>query len=129
MVRRIAEVEHTMHAHHDSHPAEEYLRPARTPEECPLGLGLTYPIMFIAYDVEHDRETPLSGLMHEDDPNLIVVSLVAEAIAEEARYRNSSAYCGRKPAEDHTGCPSSVECFHATLADDDEHVMVMEVWA
>jgi hypothetical protein len=50
----------------------------------PLGLGLTYPVMFMAYDVERDVEVPLSGLMHEDDPNLVVVSLVAEAIAEES---------------------------------------------
>jgi hypothetical protein len=49
----------------------------------PLGLGLTYPVMFMAYDPDRDVEVPLSGLMHEDDPNLVVVSLVAEAIAEE----------------------------------------------
>lgn len=51
----------------------------------PLGLGLTYPVMFMAYDIERDIETPLSGLIHEDDPNLVVVSLVAEAIADEDR--------------------------------------------
>lgn len=49
----------------------------------PLGLGLTYPVMFMAYDMERRTTMPLSGLMHEDDANLVVVSLVAEAIAEE----------------------------------------------
>lgn len=53
----------------------------------PLGLGLTYPVMFMAYDVERGQEVPLSGLIHEDDPNLVVVSLVAESIAEETQQR------------------------------------------
>lgn len=59
------------------------LRPER--HDDPLGIGLTYPVMFIAYDVERGIETPLSGVIHEDDPNLVVVSLVAEAIAQEDR--------------------------------------------
>lgn len=57
------------------------VRPQR--HDDPLGLDLTYPVMFMAYDPDRDVEVPLSGLMHEDDPNLVVVSLVAEAIAEE----------------------------------------------
>lgn len=55
----------------------------------PLGFGLSYPVMFMAYDADRGTETPLSGLMYEDDANLVVVSLVAEAIAEEVVERTS----------------------------------------
>lgn len=48
----------------------------------PLGLGLTYPVMFLAVDRETGREVPLTGLMYEDDPNLVTACLVAEDVAE-----------------------------------------------
>lgn len=73
MVERMAEVAEVL-------PAEK----VRTEQGAdPLGFGLRYPVMFLAYDVNTGVEIPLSGLIHEDDPNLVVVSLVAEAIAQE----------------------------------------------
>lgn len=78
----------------------------------PLGFGLTYPVIFMSYDIDRGIETPLSGLMHEDDPNLVVVSLVAEAIAEE--HNEQSRAAREVPGTEHVL---------------DEVVYVMEVWA
>lgn len=114
----------------------------------PLGLGLTYPVMFMAYDIERDVETPLSGLIHEDDPNLVVVSLVAEAIAEEERIGGfwqcercdsvthdlddplgpGPTYCPASPY-DYTGDPTGrIVHHHWTRSPSAEIVYVMEVW-
>lgn len=78
----------------------------------PLGFGLAYPVMFMSYDIDRGIETPLSGLMYEDDPNLVVVSLVAEAIAEE--HNEQSRAAREVPGTEHVL---------------DEVVYVMEVWA
>jgi hypothetical protein len=32
----------------------------------------------------------------------------------------SNTYCGNYPERDHSGCPSSVECFHAVIDDREE---------
>lgn len=60
---------------------EERVR--REQGEDPLGFDLHYPVMVISYDVNTGVEVPLSGLIYEDDPNLLVVSLIAESIAQE----------------------------------------------
>lgn len=115
-------------------------RVRREQEGDPLGLGLTYPVMFMAYDIERDIEVPLSGLIHEDDPNLVVVSLVAEAIAEEtARGLWTCDVCGSVTANlaDPFGIGGTI-CLAAPRERTEHHwneapaseiVYVMEVWS